>query len=868
MYLLNYFRRSALLLLFLSCFTLNNQAQSHQSIQPTIQQINLFETTEKPSDFSEKDYVQTATYLQLQSETLLRTLATRPQRILLTLPTADGQVFKLDLTTTEVLSSDFQLTTNEGKRVDYERGLYYTGSVNGNTKSVAAVSLFKNMVMAVVAHEGKHYVLGHLQQNKFPASNDYVFYQENDLQIANKFACGTDDLDHQYHDAKPTTGGEKSAKVVRVYFEGDYRLYQDKNNSEANVTDYITGLYNVVRALYQNENIDTEISEILVWTSPDPYPSSSSDGALNAFQSRLNGNYNGDLAHLVSTVNANNGGIAYVDALCAPIYGIAYSNIGRTYSEFPTYSWTVSVVTHEMGHNLGSPHTQSCSWSGGALDNCYPTEGNCDSGPAPTNGGTIMSYCHLSQYGINFQNGFGNQPGDLIRNRVAAASCLGEGDGGNGGGDNGGGGEENGTPSLTSNGGELGLFNEIITATLSVLNMGSGASTGGEIGYYLSTDDSFSTAEDLFIGSESIPDLAAGERSPAITFTQDTRDLNVPAGDYFVIYFIDYQDVVAEIDENDNLFYWSDPVITIEGDDDNGGETNTEYCPSTGVDASYEWISQVQIGDLNSNSNSDGGYADYTSRIANLGRGSAVDVALNASYSGDPYSEFWRVWIDFNQDNDFDDAGELVFESDTPSQGETSGILNIPANAPLVATRMRVSMKWYEEDNTIQDACDTFGYGEVEDYTVNITEESTTPTCEISEITAGEQTACDANSNTYEQQITVSYNCSGAATIGIYVNEEYLGEVAAAGSPTAINITGLEADGNAVDIRAEVCKNGQSTCPDLVKTALFTAPDACDEPQGEPCVNYPSERSVDDITTSAATINWSAAEDALYYQVR
>ncbi|MFK7934184.1 MAG: T9SS type A sorting domain-containing protein, partial [Saprospiraceae bacterium] len=85
---------------------------------------------------------------------------------------------------------------------------------------------------------------------------------------------------------------------------------------------------------------------------------------------------------------------------------------------------------------------------------------------------------------------------------------------------------------------------------------------------------------------------------------------------------------------------------------------------------------------------------------------------------------------------------------------------------------------------------------------------------------------------------------------------------------TAINITGLEADGNAVDIRAEVCKNGQTTCPDLIKTALFTAPDACDEPQGEPCVTYPSERSVDDITTSAATINWSAAEDALYYQVR
>ena len=95
-----------------------------------------------------------------------------------------------------------------------------------------------------------------------------------------------------------------------------------------------------------------------------------------------------------------------------------------TYSNAPTYSWTVEVVTHELGHNLGSPHTQSCSWSVGPLDNCYPPEGSCTAGPAPTNGGTIMSYCHLTVYGINFNNGFGFYPGSLIRDRVLNASCI------------------------------------------------------------------------------------------------------------------------------------------------------------------------------------------------------------------------------------------------------------------------------------------------------------------------------------------------------------------------------------------------------------------------------------------------------------
>ncbi len=35
-----------------------------------------------------------------------------------------------------------------------------------------------------------------------------------------------------------------------------------------------------------------------------------------------------------------------------------------------------------------------------------------------------MSYCHLGGTGINFNNGFGTQPGNKIRDRVVAASCL------------------------------------------------------------------------------------------------------------------------------------------------------------------------------------------------------------------------------------------------------------------------------------------------------------------------------------------------------------------------------------------------------------------------------------------------------------
>ena len=90
------------------------------------------------------------------------------------------------------------------------------------------------------------------------------------------------------------------------------------------------------------------------------------------------------------------------------------------------------VVTHEQGHLMGSRHTHACVWNGNntAIDNCGPSqgygyEGSCSGAPTPTNGGTIMSYCHLvGGVGINFNNGFGSQPAAVIINKYNAASCL------------------------------------------------------------------------------------------------------------------------------------------------------------------------------------------------------------------------------------------------------------------------------------------------------------------------------------------------------------------------------------------------------------------------------------------------------------
>ncbi|MFD1818500.1 M12 family metallo-peptidase [Pseudarcicella hirudinis] len=52
-----------------------------------------------------------------------------------------------------------------------------------------------------------------------------------------------------------------------------------------------------------------------------------------------------------------------------------------------------TLLAHELGHNFGSPHTQSCDWPNGPIDYCYPAEANCYEKSLENSAGTFMSYC-------------------------------------------------------------------------------------------------------------------------------------------------------------------------------------------------------------------------------------------------------------------------------------------------------------------------------------------------------------------------------------------------------------------------------------------------------------------------------------------
>ncbi|MDG2432101.1 M4 family metallopeptidase, partial [Flavobacterium sp.] len=143
------------------------------------------------------------------------------------------------------------------------------------------------------------------------------------------------------------------------------------------------------------------------------------------------------------------------------------------------------------------------------------------------------------------------------------------------------------------------------------------------------------------------------------------------------------------------------------------GNTVT-YCTSKGNNVSSEFIDYVSIGGVSNTSGANAGYGNFTNLIANVPYGSNT-ILFSAGFTGTAYTEFWKVWIDYNKNGVFE-TNEQVVSGSSSSSANLSSTFTVPTTALSGLTRMRVSMKY----NAAQTACETFAYGEVEDYTVNI----------------------------------------------------------------------------------------------------------------------------------------------------
>ncbi|MFD0933517.1 S8 family serine peptidase [Psychroflexus salinarum] len=141
------------------------------------------------------------------------------------------------------------------------------------------------------------------------------------------------------------------------------------------------------------------------------------------------------------------------------------------------------------------------------------------------------------------------------------------------------------------------------------------------------------------------------------------------------------------------------------------------YCNSQGETTDDEFISRVRLNGIDNESGAGPGYTDFTNVTTDLVVGETYTITVNPQWAGTVYSEGVAVWIDFNLNGDFTDSDELIFSSSPSIDSEVSGSFTVPAGAVEgEVLRMRVSMKY----DGVPSSCESFTWGEVEDYSINL----------------------------------------------------------------------------------------------------------------------------------------------------
>lgn len=141
------------------------------------------------------------------------------------------------------------------------------------------------------------------------------------------------------------------------------------------------------------------------------------------------------------------------------------------------------------------------------------------------------------------------------------------------------------------------------------------------------------------------------------------------------------------------------------------------FCPSAGADSGSEWIDRIVLNTIDNTSGNNDGYAAFTDQGTTLIAGQSYAVTLDPGFSFFPYQENWSIWIDLDNNGQFEAPAELIY-APAESANTINGTLTIPATAAPGASRLRVIMKF---QNPVADGCeDDYDYGETEDYCVTI----------------------------------------------------------------------------------------------------------------------------------------------------
>ncbi|WP_185144744.1 GEVED domain-containing protein [Chryseobacterium sp. SC28] len=230
---------------------------------------------------------------------------------------------------------------------------------------------------------------------------------------------------------------------------------------------------------------------------------------------------------------------------------------------------------------------------------------------------------------------------------------------------------------------------------------------------------------------------------------------------------------------------------------------SVSYCSSSGpASAQFEKITNVSFASINNASQGSTtpyppGYEDFTSVVGDVTKVNSYDLVIKSDrvYAGD----FILAFIDYNNNGSFADTGELVANipvtANSTAYTSAPNSVSIPNTATEGSVRMRVLI--YDSNAAYSptlptSSCGTATYGQVEDYTLNIS-----PTLGVSDLS---KSAISVYPNPFTDVLKIS-DVRGVKSIS--VNDMTGREVKSLAPSAELNLSNLKTGLYIVNLKME-----------------------------------------------------------------